>query len=188
LLNGISSITRIGFTACICAGSSLNSQPKIDSSGLSIELACTIQVDAFWSNSDQNGVIMANTIRMRSTARTPSTASSVWMPRARSSCIDTPMPPNASSSTSAVQAAITKPHDGVMHSEITRRHAPAPATIRPGRDWPPRASRAVRATLLNESGFGAAGGTCTYFLRPAQNTSVAIAIRMPGMPKATAGP
>ena len=47
LLKGISSITSIGFTACICAGSSWNCQPRIDSTGLLIELACTIQVEAF---------------------------------------------------------------------------------------------------------------------------------------------
>ena len=33
-----------------------------------------------------------------------------------------------------------------------------------------------------------AGGTCTYFFFPLQNTMVAMNIMMPGMPKATAGP
>src|SRR3546814_1252457 len=64
-------------------------------SGLAMSSPCSTQVEAFWSNSDQNGVTSANTIRIRSTARAPSTASSGCTPRARSSCIEAPMPPKA---------------------------------------------------------------------------------------------
>src|SRR3546814_2114428 len=46
LLNGISSITRIGFSACICAAE--------NQSGLAMSSPCSTQVEAFWSNSDQN--------------------------------------------------------------------------------------------------------------------------------------
>ncbi len=181
LLNGINSITSMGLSACIWAGR--------NQSGLVMSLACTIQVEAFWSNSDQNGVTSENTIRMRSTARTPSIVSSGWTPRARSSCIAVPMPPKASSSTTARQAAITKPHWGVMHNEATAPATPTPATVRPGRDWPGwRASSAVRATRNTEWGSAAAGGTCTYFLFPIQNTTVAMNISSPGMPNATAAP
>ena len=104
LLNGISSITSSGFSACICAGS-LTSQLGHHhwSCGISIAVPCSTQVEAFWSNSDQNGVVSANTIRMRSTARTPSTASSGCAPRARSSCIQAPKPTNAISENSARQ-------------------------------------------------------------------------------------
>ena len=189
LLNGIRIITSSGLSACICAGWNLNSLPKKENVGWVIELACTIQVDAFWSNSDQNGVTSANTMRMRSTARTPSTAASGWMARARSSCIEVPMPPNASSSTRAVQALMTKPHWNDIASDSTAPTAPRMATARPGRHWPGlRASRAVRATRMKESGSGGAGGTWTYLRLPIQKTMVAMNIRMPGMPKATDGP
>ena len=106
LLNGISSITSIGFSACICAGR--------NQLGFSMVFACTIHVEAFWSNSEKNGVTRAKMTRIRSTARTPSTASSGWMPRARSSCMAVPMLPKASSNTSAVHAEITKPHSGML--------------------------------------------------------------------------
>ncbi len=66
--------------------------------GLVISSACSTQVEAFWSNSDQNGVTSAKSTSTRSTARTPSTASSGCRPRARSSCSHAPppMPPISS--------------------------------------------------------------------------------------------
>ncbi len=94
------------------------------------------------------------------------------------------MPTKASSSTSAVQAAITKPQLGDIKSEAIAPNKPTMATVRPA----PLVERAVRDTRENECGFGAAGGTCTYFFFPLQNTMVAMNIMMPGMPKATAGP
>ena len=188
LLKGMSSITSSGLSACIWAGSTLKLKPSRLTSVV-MSFACTIQVEAFWSNSDQKGVTSANTIRMRSTARTPSTAMSGWMPRARSICIAVPMPPKASSTTSAVHAPITMPQLGIMANEAIAPITPRTATVRPGRPAPGLcASRAVRATRMKECGSRGLGGTLTYFLRPLQNTRVAMAIRMPGMPKATAGP
>jgi hypothetical protein len=59
----------------------------------------------------------------------------------------------------------------------------------PGRPCPsPRAQSAVNATRRNECGSAGAGGTFTYFLRPDQKMTVAMNIRMPGIPNATAGP
>ena len=78
-----------------------------------------------------------------------------------------------------------------QHSSIaTARATPKPATSRPGRPCPPtRVVSAVRATLKNESGsLPSVGGTRTYCLRPSQKITVAMPIRMPGMPNATAGP
>ena len=89
-------ITSKGFNACICA--------DWNQAGLVINSPCRTHVDAFWSNSDQNGVTSANTIMMRKTARTPSTAASGCTPRARSNCIEAPAPPNPITSTSARQA------------------------------------------------------------------------------------
>src|SRR5690606_6675917 len=109
LLNGISSITSNGLSACICAAS-LTSQLGHHQlpCGTVMSPPWITQVLAFWSNSDQNGVVSANTMMIRSTARTLSTASSGCLPRARSSCMDTPMPPKAISAPSARQALITK--------------------------------------------------------------------------------
>ena len=113
--------------------------------GITICRPWMIQVEAFWSNSDQNGVTRANTIRIRSTARTPSTAASGCAPRARSSCIDAPQPPSAITTPSARQAEITKPksghHDGDAPSTVSSHNSsnstasptPARATNRPGR-------------------------------------------------------
>ena len=67
--------------------------------------------------------------------------------------------------------------------------APMAATMSPGRPCPsPRDHSAVRATRRNECGSADAGGTFTYFLRPAQKMTVAMNIRIPGMPNATAAP
>ena len=159
---------------------------------------CSTQVLAFWSNTAQNGVVNANTIRIRNTARTLSTAASECRPRARSSCIDTPMPPSRITRPSAMQALITKSNfsgqkDGPMakHSITSTAVAmPAAATSNPGLPCPPRrANKAVRDTLANESGSSPrVGGTRTYCLRPSQKISVAMNISAPGMPKAIAGP
>ena len=72
----------------------------------------------------------------------------------------------------------------------TASTAPACATRSPDRALPgTRVVNAVRATLKNESGSSPrGGGTRTYCLRPSQKISVAMNIRMPGMPNATAGP
>jgi hypothetical protein len=51
----------------------------------------------------------------------------------------------------------------------------------------PEAS-AVRETFRNECGFGGAGGTNTYCLRPSQKITVAMNMSAPGIPKATLGP
>ena len=40
-----------------------------------MSFACNTQVDAFWSNSDQNGVTSAKSTRTRKTERTPAIAS-----------------------------------------------------------------------------------------------------------------
>ena len=67
--------------------------------------------------------------------------------------------------------------------------ATAPSTARMSPPRPlPGASKALRATLISESGLVGEGGTCTYFLRPLQKITVAMNMRMPGMPKAHAGP
>ena len=140
------------------------------SCGITIALPCSTQVDAFWSNSDQNGVTSANTIRMRSTARTPSTASSGCVPRARSSCSEVPMPPKRDQRRPAPgRAAITKPK--LPDQQASDADAPSSARRRtgrprrPGRPCPAAcAVSAVRATCRNECGFGGAGGTCTYLL------------------------
>ena len=50
------------------------------------------------------------------------------------------------------------------------------------------AARAVRQTRRKELGSGGVGGRSTYCRRPIQKTSVAMNIKAPGMPKATAGP
>ena len=63
--------------------------------------------------------------------------------------------------------------------------APAPAQKEPVR---PRFRSALRTTSRKECGFFPVGGIFTYWLRPSQKMSVAIPIRIPGMPKATAGP
>ncbi len=46
----------------------------------------------------------------------------------------------------------------------------------------------MRATRKNECGSEGAGGTFTYFLRPDQKMTVAMNIRIPGTPNASAGP
>src|SRR5229473_754591 len=60
----------------------------------------------------------------------------------------------------------------------------------PSRNWRarPRWRQALLTTAKNEWGFFPVGGIFTYWLRPSQNTRVAIPIRTPGIPKATEGP
>ena len=178
----ISSITSAGFSACICAGS--------NHAGLVISAPCSTQVEAFWSNSDQNGVVSPNTISRRSTARTPSTATSGCWPRARSSCIEVPMPNPVTAQTIAMQIAETTPSCGAVASEAAANTSPITNTMKPARPSPGRCViSAVRLTRRNECGSDAAvGGTITYFFRPIQNTIVAITISTPGIPNATFGP
>ena len=97
------------------------------------------------------------------------------------------MPMAAISRPSAMSTASTKPSEGIRNSEPMASSAPMPATMVP-EPVPSFPSRAERTTRRNESGFGGAGGTCTYFLRPDQKITVAMNIRMPGMPNATLGP
>ena len=81
------------------------------------------------------------------------------------------------------------PSRPISESAPSASNAPTAATVSPGRPWPGACIRsALRATRRNESGFGGAGGRRTYLRRPAQNTTVAMNIRTPGMPKATLGP
>ena len=134
LLNGISSITSSGLSACICAASLMSQLGhQAEACGIAISRPWMIQVEAFWSNSDQNGVTRANTIRIRSTARTPSTAASGWTPRARSSCIEAPHPPRAITTPRARQAEITKPkpgHHAGAAASSDNAHSPSRATAR----------------------------------------------------------
>ena len=197
LLNGISAITISGFSACICPAS-LTSQLGHHhmSCGTIMVLPCSTQVEAFWSNSDQNGLTIAKMIRMRSTARTPSTAASGCAPRARSNCMAVPMPPNSSTAPSARQNEITKPKPSGHQagdsahptSSATAIATPAIATRLPAPlpSLPPRS--AVLTTFMNECGSAGAGGMFTYFARPIQKMTVAMNISTPGMPKAIAGP
>ena len=81
--------------------------------------------------------------------------------------------------------------------ESTRKTAFTPSTASSGcsvrarsRKRPPwrRLRQALAITAVNECGSRPDGGTLTYRPRPIQKTSVAIPIRMPGIPNATAGP
>src|SRR4030095_16737417 len=87
------------------------------------------------------------------------------------------------SATSARQATMTNPDFGVsMKDPAAMAMAIAAST------WPrhPEAI-ASRDTLRNEWGFGGAGGTITYCLRPAHRIAVETNMSTPGTPKATAG-
>ena len=79
---------------------------------------------------------------------------------------------------------------GILMGIATAKATPKPATSRPLRPCPATLLvSAVRATLKNESGSSPrVGGTRTYCRRPSQKMMVAMPIRMPGMPNATAGP
>ena len=66
--NGIRIITRAGLRACIWE--------DWNHDGFVIASAWSTQVEAFWSKSDQNGVMRKKSTSTRSTERTPSTASS----------------------------------------------------------------------------------------------------------------
>ncbi len=81
--------------------------------------------------------------------------------------------------------------------ERTRKTAFTPSTASsgwsaraPSRNEParPRFRSALRTTSRKEWGFFPVAGIFTYWLRPSQKMTVAIPIRIPGMPKATAGP
>ena len=156
---------------------------------MTMALPWMIQVEAFWSNSDQNGVTMANSTSTRSTARTPSTASSGCTPRARSSCMAAPAPPKPITRPSATSTAMTGSSAPNQASTSTASVKPVTARIRPGR---PRsiegAISAVRTTRRKPCGSDGVGGTTTYLRRPDQKMTVAMNIRMPGMPKAQRGP
>src|SRR4029453_12602366 len=130
--------------------------------------ACNTQVDAFWSNNDQNGVARAKRTSTRNTERTPAITSAGYLSRTASSWSQTPSPPNAIVPTSARQAAITNPYFG-----MSRKDPIAVATAITARNKPriPDAI-ALRETLRNECGFGGAGGTITYFLRPSHKITV----------------
>ena len=81
------------------------------------------------------------------------------------------------------------PSCGTSPIEAMAAITPVTATHRPGRPWPGDwVSKAVRITLPKEFGSFGGSGTSTYFLRPIQKIKVAMNIRMPGMPKAQAGP
>src|SRR5690606_10967424 len=148
------------------------------------------QVEAFWSNSEKNGVVRAKITSTRSTERAPSTASSGCTPRARSSCIQAPPPTPASSTTSATQNEITKPREGMRPNEATASATPIQASHRPALPCPGAcASSAVRMTREKACwSTTRCGGTSTERLRPSQNTRVATNISRPGMPNDTEGP
>ena len=179
LLNGISSITSAGFSACICAGSN---QP-----GLVMPPAWSTQVDAFWSNSDQNGVTSANTTSSaaRPPRRRPPRRGGCRAPRRAAS--RSPTPPNASTTTSARQTDATNPSCGIRASE---REGPDCAGDRPRAAWPPGELRsAVDATAEERVRIGrGSAARARSGSRPSQKITVAINIRTPGMPNATAGP
>src|SRR4029453_15744786 len=124
--------------------------------------SCNNQVDAFWSNKDQNGVTRAKRTSTRNTARTPAIASAGCLSRTASSWSQTPSPPNEITPTSARQAAITNPNCGIEKKGPSPLSTPITAKTKPR---VPEAT-ALRETRRNECGFGGAGGTITYFLRP----------------------
>src|SRR5882724_11318296 len=146
--------------------------------------ACNTHVDAFWSNKDQNGVTSAKSTSTRKTERTPAIASTGCMLRTASSWSQTPSPPNAITPTSARQAEMTNPN-----FDMSRNDPTAEAAAMATRTWPRRPEAiASRETRRNECGFGGAGGTITYCLRPSHKTAVEMNMSTPGIPKANAGP
>ncbi|MNU87755.1 hypothetical protein D3C71_775460 [compost metagenome] len=154
LLNGIRIITSSGFSACICEA--------VNQLGICICWPCSTQVEAFWSNSEKNGVVSAKMTSTRSTERTPSTASAGCWPRARSSCSQVPPPMPARIDTSARHRQITMPSEPTRPNEATASTSPTTAMTRPGRPWPAtRAVSAVRTTLANECGSFGGSGTST---------------------------
>src|SRR5690606_18578237 len=190
LLNGISSITSTGFSACICAAE--------NQSGLAMRSPCRTQVEAFWSNSDQNGVTSANTIRIRSTARAVDrlvrmhAAGAVELDRGADAAEGDQQPQRHQHHDHAVGGGRGRglgaaDHAGQGCSPTSASTAPRAAMNSPGRP-PPGANTAVRTSRRNECGCEVVAGTCTYLLRPAQKITVATAISRPGMPKATLGP
>ena len=99
------------------------------------------------------------------------------------------MPPNAITATSARHARDRRNRTVGMSSERSRsppRRADAPRRTLAAPC--PDASAVARRRRRNECGFGGAGGTITYCLRPSQKTTVEMNISTPGMPNATAGP
>ena len=81
---------------------------------------------------------------------------------------------------------MTKPNFGMSSERPDRARAPRDG----GEDLAAHARTrcASRDTRRNECGFGGAGGTITYCLRPSHRITVAMNISTPGMPNATAGP
>src|SRR5205085_7622227 len=166
----MSNITSAGLSACNC--------DDWNQLGFVIASACNTQVEAFWSKSDQNGVTSAKSTSTRSTERTPAIAASGCLPRTASSCIQTPIPPNPITATSARQAAITNPNFGISRNDPTAAAAPVIASTRP---LVPEAS-AVRQTLKNECGFASDGGNTTYCFRATQRTKQERTMSRPGIP------
>ena len=179
----------MGFKACIWPAVTTSQLGHHQAScGICIAWPCSTHVDAFWSNSDQNGVTSANTIRILRTDRTPSIATSGWRARARSNCIEAPTPTRPIRTPKPISTAFTNPIEGISASDATASTTPAAANIVPAPFPGAGPMRALRTTLRKESGSGGEGGTWTYFLRPAQKITVATNIRMPGMPNAMLGP
>ena len=79
---------------------------------------------------------------------------------------------------------MTNPNFGV-----SRKDPIAVAIAMAASTWP-RIPDAIasRDTRRNECGFGGAGGTITYFLRPSHRIAVETNMSTPGTPKANAGP
>ena len=154
------SITRSGFSACIWAGSFTIHPSQEPGASMVIALPWSTQVEAFWSKSDQKGVTRPKSTSTRSTARTPSTASAGWRPRAPSSCMAVPAPPKRSSAPSARQRPITTPSQGTRMSEARARSTPIPATSNPG-PVRPREPSALTATRRKPWGSRGGCGTMT---------------------------
>jgi hypothetical protein len=72
---------------------------------------------------------------------------------------------------------------------VSRKDPIAVATAITARTCP-RIPEAIasRETRRNECGFGGAGGTITYFLRPSHRIIVEMNMSTPGTPNANAGP
>ena len=108
---------------------------------------------------------------MRSTARTPSTASSGCRPRARSSCIQVPTPPKRDQRRRAPrQSAMTKPsmRRPAASDATAPARPPMPATHQARTRLPgaPREQRGARHAAGTNPDSAAPAARCTYCLRP----------------------
>src|SRR5688572_30691186 len=113
------------------------------------------------------------------------------MPRARSSDIDAPTPPNPSMATSPRHSVGTGGNGEILKPAIPRLPAmmqatanakPTSATYVPPPTGPlPFDVSAVFTTDENEFGFGGCGATITYLCLPIISTIVATSISAPGM-------